>query len=91
MLTLPVKQVAVTIFWSLVNDAIGEQVHKIGIIGVFDFIQVSTGNVNLYSPEEVVEIAINTCIRKDRDNQLNYFPQCCLKAGGEFNRCDRFA
>ena len=34
-----------------------------------DHIQVSTGNVNLHSAEEAIEIATNTCIRKDTDSQ----------------------
>ena len=35
-----------------------------------DFLQVATGNVNLRSPQEAIELALKTCIRQDPASQL---------------------
>lgn len=36
---------------------------------LFDNLQVITGNVNLHPSEKATEIALNTCIRKDKESQ----------------------
>jgi hypothetical protein len=70
MLPLAVKQIAINLFWKLINDEQARnQIQNLGL-NLFDRIQVATYNVNLHSPEEAVEIAISTCIRKDRENQV---------------------
>jgi hypothetical protein len=65
-----IQQIAAAVFWKLVNDThLRQQLYKAGD-GVINFIQVATGNINLHSPEASVEIAINTCLRKDRVSQI---------------------
>jgi|GEM_PF-6025517 len=42
--------------------------HQTG--NLLDFLQVTTGNVNLRSQQEAIELALKTCIRKDPKSQL---------------------
>ena len=42
--------------------------HQTG--NLLDFLQVTTGNVNLRSQQEAIELALKTCIRKDPESQL---------------------
>lgn len=66
---ISIKQIAVSLFWKLVNDERArKQAYNLGN-NIFHKIQVVTGNVNLHSPEDSVEIAINTCIRNDKESQ----------------------
>lgn len=49
-------------------DLQGELKNKTGTL--LDLLQVTTGNVNLRSQQEAIKIALNTCIRKDPESQL---------------------
>lgn len=64
-----IEQLAIKAFWQLVNDPRFQQQAFNASVGIFDFIQVKTGNVNLHSLEAAVKLATNTCLRKDSDSQ----------------------
>jgi hypothetical protein len=70
MVSPSIQQIAASLFWKLISDTyVRQQLYQAGV-GILDFIQVATGNVNIHSPENAVEIAINTCLRKDRVSQI---------------------
>jgi hypothetical protein len=70
MLIATAQKIAIEIFWRLVNDTQYRQQAYDGGIIIVDFIQVKTKNVNLHSLEKAVEIATETCIRKDSESQV---------------------
>lgn len=68
MLIAALEKIAVEMFYQLPNDPqFRKQAYNAGV-KILDYIQVSTGNVNLNSPEKAIEIAVDTCIRKDTDS-----------------------
>ena len=76
MLIKPVQKIAIEISWRLVNDPqYRQQAYDVGV-KILDLFQVKAGNVNLHSQEEAVDIAANTCIRKDRESQVRVVEEC---------------
>ena len=69
MLTGSIHKIAIKVFFQIANDPILQRKAYDEGIKAVDNIQVKMGHVNLHTLEEAVEIAANTCIRKDKESQ----------------------